>query len=228
MEESRAKNVAFVEHLDDAIGRFLSALDQAGLRDSTLVVFTADNGGSLPHAQSNHPYRDGKQSHYDGGLRVPFMIRWPAMIPAGSRSDYAGLLFDLFPTCVELAGAELPEALDAVSLVPLLRGQSIDAKRDLYFVRREGGLQYGGKSYQALIRGNWKLLQNSPYQPLELYDLAADPLETNDLASSRRPIVNQLSSALRERIRAAGGVPWQPPSVPDSGSTQLPLTPEKR
>ncbi|TVP98448.1 MAG: N-acetylgalactosamine 6-sulfate sulfatase [Planctomycetaceae bacterium] len=227
MEENRAKNVAFVEHLDDGIGRFLSALDQAGLRDNTLVVFTADNGGSLPHAQSNHPYRDGKQSHYDGGLRVPFMIRWPAMIPAGSRSDYAGLLFDLFPTCVELAGAELPEDLDAVSLVPLLRGEAIDAKRDLYFVRREGGLQYGGKSYQALIRGNWKLLQNSPYQPLELYDLAADPLETNDLAASRRPIVNQLSTALRERIRAAGGVPWQPPSVSDSGSSKLPLTSEK-
>lgn len=211
LPQARAKNVAFVEHLDDGIGRVLQALDETGLRDNTLVVFTADNGGSLPHAQSNHPWRDGKQSHYDGGLRVPFAIRWPAKVKAGSASDYAGLVFDLFPTCLELAGAELPSGLDAISLAPLLDGGAIDGERDLYFVRREGGPAYGGNSYEALIRGRWKLLRNSPYQPLELYDLSLDPLEMNDLATEQPQVFNQLSAALRERIRAGGSIPWQPP-----------------
>ena len=67
------------------------------------MVFTSDNGGSLPHVQSNHPWRGGKQSHYDGGLRVPFALRWPDHVATGSRSDYAGLTFDVFPTFLELA-----------------------------------------------------------------------------------------------------------------------------
>ena len=98
LDDKRAKNVALVEHLDDGIGRVLAVLREAGLDQDTLVAFTADNGGSLPHAQNNDPWRDGKQSHYDGGLRVPFMVRWPGHIRPGSRSDYAGLNFDLFPT----------------------------------------------------------------------------------------------------------------------------------
>lgn len=108
MDEKRAKNVALVEHLDDGIGRVLAALAETGLDKNTLVVFTADNGGSLPHGQSNQPWRDGKQSHYDGGLRVPFMVRWPGHVPPGSKSDYAGLVFDLFPTFLEAAGAGAP------------------------------------------------------------------------------------------------------------------------
>ena len=107
LDERRARNVALVEHLDDGIGRVLAALDEPGLERNTVVVFTADNGGSLPHGQNNDPWRDGKQSHYDGGLRVPFMVRWPPGIAPGSRSDYAGLVFDLFPTFLELAGAGL-------------------------------------------------------------------------------------------------------------------------
>ena len=212
MPEPRAKNVAFVEHLDDAIGRILDKLERAGLADDTVVVFTSDNGGSLPHAQSNYPWRDGKQSHYDGGLRVPFVVRWPAGIEAGTRSDYSGLVFDTFPTLLEIAGQSLPPDLDAVSLLPVLRGETIESSRELYFVRREGGPAYGGKSYQALIRGDWKLLQNSPYQPLELYNLRDDPQETTDLAEENRGLRNQLQAALRQRIQRAGSVPWQPPT----------------
>ena len=211
MSNERCANVALVEHLDDSIGRLLRAIDRIGIRDETMVVFSSDNGGSLPHAQSNHPWRDGKQSHYDGGLRVPFVLRWPARVAAGSRSDYAGQLFDIFPTCLEAAGIPIPEATDALSLVPILEGGTIDRPRDLYFVRREGGAAYGGKSYEALIRGRWKLLQNSPYRPMELYDLVDDPYERVDLSSIRPEVMKELSAVLRERIRAAGGIPWQPP-----------------
>lgn len=211
LDEKRAQNVAFVEHLDDGIGRVLAVLKEAGLEQNTLVVFTADNGGSLPHAQNNDPWRDGKQSHYDGGLRVPFMVRWPERIKAGSRSDYGGLVFDLFPTFLELAGHRRNADLDAMSLVPVLTGGTITAPRDLYFVRREGG-NYGGKSYEAIIRGDWKLLQNDPFKPLELYNLKEDPREQNNLATRNRPVFNELAAALRQHIQRGGVAPWQKPS----------------
>jgi arylsulfatase A-like enzyme len=205
----RAMNVAFVEHLDHGIGRVLATLKTTGLDRNTLVVFTADNGGSLPHAQNNDPWRDGKQSHYDGGLRVPFIARWPGRISAGSRSHYSGLIFDLFPTFLELAGVNPPADLDAVSLAPVLRGEPTDPTRELYFVRREGGLRYGGKSYEALIRGDWKLLQNDPYHPLELYHLKDDPFETTNLAASHPQVFNELAHALRRHIQRGGATPWQ-------------------
>jgi arylsulfatase A-like enzyme len=209
LSESRAKNVAFVEHLDDGIGRVLHALRKTGLDQTTLVIFTSDNGGSLPHGQSNHPWRDGKQSHYDGGLRVPFIAAYPPLIEAGSQSRYAGLNFDIFPTCLELAGVKLPPGLDAVSLVPAFSGQQIDQPRELYFVRREGGNMYGGKSYHAIIRGDWKLLQNSPFRSWELYNLRQDPMETHDLADQNPTVVAELATAIRQHIQIAGSTPWQ-------------------
>jgi arylsulfatase A-like enzyme len=209
MDVQRAMNVAFVEHLDDGIGRVLEALKEAQLEDNTVVVFTADNGGSLPHAQRNDPWRGGKQDHYDGGLRVPFMAHWPARIKAGSRSDYAGLIFDLFPAFLELAGVKPSADLDAVSLVPVFQGGTITTPRDLYFVRREGGATYGGKSYEAIIRDDWKLLQNDPFSPLELYNLRTDPQERTNLAASNKDIFLTLSTVLRQHIQRGGAVPWQ-------------------
>jgi arylsulfatase A-like enzyme len=212
LEEKRAKNVAFVEHLDDRLGRVLSALKESGLEQNTVVVFTSDNGGSLPHAQNNDPWRDGKQSHYDGGLRVPFMVRWPAGIKPGTHSDYAGLSFDLFPTFLELAGAKPTPDLDAVSLVPVLKGDAISSPRDLYFVRREGGIAYGGKSYEAIIRGDWKLMQNDPFSPRELYNLKEDPQETKNLAAVNRKVFQELTAALSAHLQRGGAVPWQKPA----------------
>lgn len=210
MDEKRATNVAFVEHLDDRIGQVLATLEESGLEEETVVVFTSDNGGSLAHAQNNDPWRDGKQSHYDGGLRVPFVVRWPGRVDAGTTSDYAGLTFDVFPTFLELAGAEPPADLDAVSLVPALRGETLADERELYFTRREGGPRYGGKSYQAIIRGNWKLLQNDPYSPLELYHLADDPQETTNRVDAEPHIARRLQSTLQSHIQRGGQVSWQP------------------
>ena len=211
MEANRALNVALVEHLDDRIGRVLATLKETGLEQNTLVIFTADNGGSLPHAQSNHPWRDGKQSHYDGGLRVPFVARWPTRIAAGSRSDYAGLVFDAGATFLEAAGVASDAETDAVSLLPILRGGAPPAApRDLYFVRREGGALYGGKSYEALIRGDWKLMQNTPYAPLELYNLKDDPREQKNVIAEQPRIARELEAAMRGHIQRGGATPWQP------------------
>jgi arylsulfatase A-like enzyme len=211
MKGDRAKNVAFVEHLDSGIGRVLDALKESGLAENTFVVFAGDNGGSLPHAQNNDPWRGGKQQHYDGGLRVPVMVCWPARIKPGSRSDYAGLIFDFFPTMLELAGGKLAADLDAVCLLPLLEGGEITKPRDLYFVRREGGKEYGGKSYEAIIRGDWKLLRNNPFSPLELYNLRDDPQETRDLAAENSRVFNSLSEALRGHVERGAATAWRPP-----------------
>ncbi|PQO36648.1 sulfatase [Blastopirellula marina] len=210
MDEKRAKNVAFVQHLDDAVGKVLASLEKAGLADNTVVYFGSDNGGSLPHAQNNDPWRDGKQSHYDGGLKVPFCVRWPGHIEPGQTSNYEGLNFDIFPTFLELAGAKPADDLNARSLIPILEGKPMPTgPRDLYFVRREGGMRYGGKSYQAIVRDGWKLMQNDPYSPLELYNLNEDPQEQNDLAKSERQKFRQLQQAMQRQIQAAGSVPWQ-------------------
>jgi len=211
LSEERARNVAFVEHLDDNIGLVLDAIRELGLDRTTVVAFTADNGGSLPHAQNNDPWRGGKQSHYDGGLRVPFVMRWPPGVAAGSRSHYQGLVFDLFPTFLELAGEPLPADLDAVSLAPALRGQPMPPSRELYFVRREGGQAYGGKSYEAIIRDGWKLMQNDPYSPLELYNLDDDPYEQRNLAAANPERVKELAGALRRHVQRGGSTPWQKP-----------------
>lgn len=217
LSPARAKNVAFVEHLDFEMGRVLGTLRELGQEHNTIVVFTSDNGGSLPHAQSNKPWRDGKQSHYDGGLRVPFVVRWPAKVTAGTTTDYPGLNFDLCPTFVQAVGGEIPADIDAVSLLPLLENPAMEVEmrrvpRELYFCRREGGTAYGGKSYEALLRWPWKLMQNSPYGTLELYNLAEDPGESKNLIQEKKPLADELSAALRRHIQRGGVVPWQPPA----------------
>ena len=211
LSEKRLKNVAFVEHLDHGIGRVLDVLDATGLAKNTIVAFASDNGGCLPYEQNNDPWRDGKQSHYDGGLRVPFLMRWPGVIAPGSECDYNGMNFDLFPTFIEAAGGAIPEGIDAVSLMPLLKGGTMPGKRELYFVRREGGPRYGGKSYQALIYDGWKIMQNTPFSPLELYNLNEDPYEQNDLAGKNKKQLDFLLGKMRRHVQRAGAVPWQKP-----------------
>jgi arylsulfatase A-like enzyme len=212
MDPGRAKNVAFVEHLDHGIGRVLAALKEAGLEENTLVVFSADNGGSLPHHQSNHPWRGGKQEHYDGGLRVPFLARWPAFIRNPAVSDHSGLLFDIFPTLLELAGLEIPKDTDAVSLLPVLRGEQPDTShRDMYFTRREGGDRYKGNCYEALVLGDWKLLRNDPFSPYELYNLKQDPRESHDRAAMDKTVFEHLSRLLNEHIRKGSSTSWKAP-----------------
>ena len=208
----RAATVALVEHMDDGIGRVLATLRETGLEGNTLVAFSSDNGGSLPHANNNDPWRDGKQSHYDGGLRVPFIVRWPGVAKPGTESTYAGLLFDLFATCLEAAGRPVPAGTDALSLVPILRGAApATAERELYFVRREGGPAYGGKDYHALVRGDWKITQNTPYSPLELFNLREDPQERNNVFAQNQRIARELQSRLALHIQRGGAVPWQSP-----------------
>ena len=211
VSEKRAKLVALIEHLDAGIGRVLETLDRTGLAQQTLVIFTSDNGGVLAHGANNGPWRSEKQHLYEGGLRVPGAVRWPGQIQPGSRTERLTLTFDIFATACEVAGVRPPPDIDGVSFLPTLRGEAEPAgRRDVYFVRREGGPAYGGKTIEAFRRGDWKLLQDSPFAPLELFDLKSDPQETTDLAKQQPRTFQELSAALREHIQQGGAVPWQP------------------
>ncbi len=208
----RAKLVALIEHLDAGIGRVLKTLDQTGLATNTLVIFTSDNGGLLSAGANNGSWRSGKQHMYEGGLRVPFAARWPGKIKSGSRSAQVALTMDLLPTLLEAAGADVPAGIDGVSCLPVLLGtEPAPASREYYFVRREGNNTYGGKTIEALRRGDWKLVQDSPFAPLELFNVKNDPAETTDLAGKERRVFNEMEAALRVHIQRGGAVPWQPP-----------------
>ena len=214
MSEKRAKLVALIEHLDDGVGQVLATLDRTGLAGNTLVVFTSDNGGVLSLGANNGPWRSGKQHLYEGGVRVPGAARWPGRIRPGSRSDRLTLSMDIFATVCAVAEVPAPEGVDGVSFMPALLGQAEqEPQRVAYFVRREGGMAYGGKTIEALRQGDWKLVQDSPFAPLELYDLKSDPQESVNLAEKNAPVVNRLAAALRAQVQRGGAVPWQRPGL---------------
>jgi arylsulfatase A-like enzyme len=210
LAELRAKYVALLEHMDDGVGQVLATLDRLKLTENTLVLFTSDNGGSLPEGGFNGPWRSGKTHMYEGGLRVPGLVRWPGHVKAGSTADHVAVSMDIFATCCELAGVAAPAGIDAVSFLPTLLGRpQTDDARDLYFCRREGGPAYGGKTIEAYRRGPWKLVQDSPFAPLELYNLANDPQEATNVAAREKVVLRDLSAALRRQIQIGGAVPWQ-------------------
>lgn len=212
IDQKRAKLVALIEHLDAGIGKVIQTLDQTGLSENTLIVFSSDNGGQLSVGANNGNLRDGKQSVYEGGLKVPTGIVWKNRIAPQSQSDFMAMSMDLFPTVCEAAEIAVPAGLDAVSFLPTLEGKAQSPLRqNWFFRRREGGTRYGGKTIEAVRSGDWKLLQNSPFAPLELYNLKEDPLEKNNLAARNRKKFNQMSALLRAEIQRYGSVPWQKP-----------------
>ena len=212
LTDKRAKLIALIEHMDDGIGKVLNALRESDLEKHTLVIFTSDNGGQSNVAANNGKLRDGKQSMYEGGLRVPTCFVWPGKIKKESISHHRIMSADIFPTLCEIAGVKFKHKIDGTSLTGLLQ-QKVEKlqPRDMFFHRREGGERYGGMITNAMIRGDWKLLKNSPFKPLELYNLKNDPLEQNNLAQSNRKKFRELSAALRVQIQRGGAVPWQDP-----------------
>ncbi len=208
MTDKRAKLVALIEHMDDGIGRVILALRESGAGDNTLVIFTSDNGGQLNVGANNGSLRAGKGDMYEGGIRVPMCAVWPGKIKPGTRSDRVALTMDLFPTICEAAGASITHRIDGRSILPTLIGESQPAEdRFLFWVRREGG-HFGGRAYYAARYGNYKLIQNSPFEPMQLYNLKDDPQEQRPL-SSRNKMYQKLFAALRNHIIEAGAVPWE-------------------
>ena len=226
LNEKRARLVALIEHLDEGIGKVMEALQENGQDSETLVLFTSDNGGD-PRAEANcGDLRGGKREMFEGGIRVPMVAVWPEKIRPGTSSNRLALTMDLFPTICTVAGLTVESEIDGVSLFRTLVGQMAPPmERTLHWVRREGGRLHQGQDYYAVRQGHWKLLQNSPFEPFQLYNLREDPLEKHDLAVQDPGRVSRLSRALRLRIQKAGAVPWQAGPIPQSESAPQPEPP---
>ena len=206
--DKRARLVALIEHTDDGIGKVIAALKQSGLYDNTFIIFTSDNGGQLSVGANNGPLRAGKQDMYEGGIRVPMCAVWPGKIKPASHSDRVALTMDLLATICDAAGAKIEHNIDGRSILPTLLGKAQPTEdRFLFWVRREGG-GYGGRAYYAARYGDFKLVQNSPFEPLQLFNLKEDPQEKNPL-DKKHKAYRRLFSALRNHIIEAGAVPWQ-------------------
>lgn len=210
IDDNRAKLVALIEHMDDGIGRVIAALDKSGVRDNTLVIFTSDNGGQLNIGASNASLNGGKGQMYEGGIKEPMCAVWPGHIEPGSLSNRIALTMDFFPTICQVAGVDFDHEIDGQSILPDMLGEATTETEDrpLIWVRREGGPQYGGQAFYAVRCGDWKLLQNTPFEPLRLYNLADDPQEKNPLGSEHEQY-GALFTELQKHVIRTGAVPWR-------------------
>jgi len=195
--------------MDDGIGQVAACLKRTGQWEDTLLIFTSDNGGQLAAGANNGGLRGGKQDMWEGGIREPFCAVWPGRIAAGGRdAETVACTMDIFPTVCEAAGVRVDHAIDGRSFLGRLTGQGQAwPDRYLVWVRREGNRRYQGRAYYAIRFGPWKLLQNGPFEPMQLYNLDDDPGEERPLPS-RHPMYGRLEAELRRHINRAGGVPW--------------------
>lgn len=210
ISEQRARYIAMVEHLDAGVGRVYQALQESGTMENTLLVYCSDNGGQMDVGAYNGDIRGAKLDMYEGGIRVPMMAVWPGYIAAGAVSDLPAMIMDLFPTFCEAAGVPVSHEIEGTSILMTLQGEKQNFDDRLYYwVRREGGAKYFGQDYHAVRRGEMKLLHNTPFAPLELFDLASDEKESSDRATSDPETVSALVMEMQEQIRRAGSIPWR-------------------
>jgi arylsulfatase A len=220
--QSRAGDYGdFVAMVDDAIGEILGALDRGRLTDETLVIMTSDNGARWTPEEirqfghrANFNNRGQKSDAFEGGHRIPFIVRWPGKVRAGSTSDELGCLVDLMATCAESAGVALPfnAAEDSFSLLPAILSKRLDRRI------RDAVVHHSGSGTFAIRSGQWKLILGlgsggftppvrlvpKPGEPAgQLYDLARDRQEATNVYSQNPEIVRDLTSKL-ERIRQSG------------------------
>jgi uncharacterized sulfatase len=183
---------AMIMALDRGVGRVMQALEDQGLADNTLVIFTSDNGGAgyigLPEV--NQPYRGWKLTFFEGGIHVPLFMRWPAGFAGGTVLNKPVHHFDIYATAAGAAGAPTPDdrTLDGVNLLPWLRNERDDAPHDVLFWR--------SGHYQAVRAGDWKLQRAERPEKVWLFDLAADPTEQRDVAAAHPAKVAELLALL--------------------------------
>ncbi len=192
---------SMVTRMDASIGELFAALKKLGLDEKTLVIFSSDQGADnkavLETFKSNGPFRGGKRSMYEGGLRVPTIARWPGKIKAGAFNDTPWVFYDFLPTVSELIGQPLPAGVptDGVSIMPALLGKKMPGRDFLYWELHEGAF------IQAVLMGDWKGVRNGPGLPLELYDLAKDESESTDLAAGNPEVVERIEAIMqREHV----------------------------
>ncbi len=195
----RPDYLAMIEGMDTAIGRVLRHLDSMGERSNTLVVFTSDNGSLF----ENTPLRSNKGYLYEGGIRVPWMIRWPGKIKPNTISDTPVITTDLFPTLLEASGISLPGKGigDGVSLVSMLKGKSKLPRQNLFFHYPNYAFHKNNRLGSAIRNGDYKLIQYYDDDSVELYNLKEDMEEKNNLANKLQSKANKLQTTLQSWLK---------------------------
>ena len=195
--ETERNKAAMITRMDRDIGKLLRLLQDLGLDDDTVVFFTSDNG---PHQEggvkpdffdSNGPLRGIKRDLYEGGIRVPMIVRWPGKIKPGQESDQVWAFWDFLPTACEIAGAKPPSGIDGISMLAELTGCHQRDHEYLYWEFHERGFA------QAVRLGKWKAVRNDKAKPIELYDLETDLGETKDIAAQHPDVVARVEQVLK-------------------------------
>ncbi|MFO0808262.1 MAG: sulfatase [Gemmataceae bacterium] len=199
---------AVVETLDDAVGRLLAKLDELKLAENTIVIFTSDNGGlhvpEGPHDRVTHngPYRAGKGFLYEGGIRVPLIVRWPGKVKPGSEPAEPVISTDWTPTLLDLVGQPVPSGLDGAGFAGIFRGEKL-AARDLYW-HMPHYMNQGSRPCGAIRSGDWKLIEHYEDGSAELYHLPSDAGERTDWADRRPQEVRAMRAKLAAWLTAVG------------------------
>ena len=207
---------AMVTMLDRDVGRLLNLLEEKGLTNDTLIFFTSDNG---PSAEAKHKpaffksagtFRGTKRDLYEGGIRVPMIVRWPSHVQSGQVSDEIWTQWDILPTLAEAAGTACPSGLDGHSILPALMGGKAPQHEYLYW-------DYGhtrGQYKQAVRLGQWKAVRNGADQPIELYEVQYDQQETQNVAAQHPDIVSRVSEIMATAASSHPDYPIAPPKTP--------------
>ncbi len=202
-EHPHAAFAAMINHLDSQVGDIVNKLEELGIADNTIIVFTSDNGphregGADPdYFDSNGIYQGYKRDLYEGGIHVPMIAKWPNKIKAGSSTDHVSAFWDVMPTLAEVVGKDLDESVDGISFLSTLLGDTDQTKHEyLYWEFHEKGGRI------AIRKGKWKGIKynvlKKPNQMIELYDLEKDPSEEHNLASQYPEIVEEITVLMQK------------------------------
>jgi arylsulfatase A-like enzyme len=219
----RSIYAAMVNAVDSGVGRIDSTLIANGLKENTIVVFLSDNGGRGEHAD-NRPFRGYKGMLYEGGIKVPFFISWPAGLPEGKTYSEVVSALDMFPTFLEAAGGEPSDHpnLDGKSLQPYLLDQDSGTPHNQLFWRAVGGWEY------AIRDGDYKLCKDARKEKVMLFDLAEDPYERNDIANNNPEIVQRLTAAYHAWDSENIDPGWVDPHIEGSLKAERKMEAERR
>jgi uncharacterized sulfatase len=207
---------AMIRALDRSVGRVLDALKENGLDDNTLVMFTSDNGGAgyIALPEINQPFRGWKITFFEGGIHVPYLMRWPAKIEAGSRFEKPVHHFDIFATAAAAAGASVPadRPMDGVDLLPFVTHSSGEGEGDKVAMARHAAphdrLFWRSGHYQVVIAGGWKLQRTARPDKVWLFNLDTDATEQNNVADQHPDRVQEMMAMLDEHNAAQAEPLW--------------------
>ena len=204
--QPRAALAAMVTRLDRSVGQIMTLLERLKLDEKTIVFFASDNGappGDGPgpdYFQGNRHLRGAKGSLYEGGIRVPLIVRWTGRIPANSRSSHPCYFPDVLPTLAELAGAtrHVPPGIDGISLLPAILGEETARRKQVAHEMMYWELTLGPRVLRAFRTGPWKAVWPDARKPIELYHLESDESETTDVAAQHPEIIGRIEAFLRD------------------------------